>query len=152
MQLEIRLALPRDAASVPLIRHILRAALEGSGVALDCVSDVELAISEACTNVVLHAHGGSNRYEVQIVIGDEQVTLDVIDSGVGFGSGPSGVSMPDDDAHSGRGLALMNFFMDQAVFDSVTGGGGSVHLTKRLRWARAPAPFSAVPLQRPHIP
>ena len=34
----------------------------------------------------------------------------------------------------GRGIALMRALSDRAVFDTVTGGGGSVHLMKHLRW------------------
>ncbi len=145
MQLEVRLALPRDGASVPLVRHIVKAALQGARVTPDCVSEVEVAISEACTNVVLHAHQ-SNRYEVQITIGDEQLGLDVIDSGTGFGAADMDASMPEHTAHNGRGLGLMTSLMDKAVFDSVTGEGGSVHMMKRLRWVDT-VPVATVPFQ-----
>jgi hypothetical protein len=41
--------------------------------------------------------------------------------------------MPEEFVHDGWGPAWMTTLMDDAVFDSVP-GGGSVHMTKRLQW------------------
>jgi hypothetical protein len=47
-------------------------------------------------------------------------------------------------------MALMNALSDLAVFDSVEGKGGSVHLTKRLRWVEgARKPGVAQSVERP---
>jgi serine/threonine-protein kinase RsbW len=132
MQVDVSLALPHDAASVPLARHVVAGALLAAGVTPDCVDEVEVAISEACTNVVVHA-GSAGRYDVRINISDEQVNMDVVDTGVGFSSHPvAGEELVE----GGRGFSLMTALTDRAIFDSVTGGGGggSVHLSKRLRW------------------
>jgi serine/threonine-protein kinase RsbW len=136
MRIQVVMTLPREAASVPLARRTVAVALSSAGVAHDCVSEVEVALSEACTNAYHHAGEGAD-YEVVINIGDEQLTVDVLDSGTGFGPRPAGsaASMPDDSAERGRGLALMAALTDRAVFDTVSGNGGSVHLMKRLRWA-----------------
>jgi serine/threonine-protein kinase RsbW len=145
MQIDVTLVLPREAASVPLARHVVSAALQGAGVAHDCVDEAEVAVSEACTNVVVHAHVG-NRYEVRINIGDEEMCIEVIDAGADFGGDPV-QGVPDYLAEGGRGLALVTALTDKAVFDSVTGGGGSVRLVKRLRWEdEAPLPERAVHL------
>ena len=128
------LTLPRDTASVPLARHTVAAALRRAGVAADCVAEVEVAISEACTNAYAHA-ADALTYEVTISLQDEQLTIDVVDSGPGFGEGPPSTAMPHTASDGGRGVALMAAFTDEAVFDSVTGGGGSVHLVKLLRWS-----------------
>jgi serine/threonine-protein kinase RsbW len=130
MQVDVTLALPHDAASVPLARHVVAGALLAAGVTPDCVDEVEVAISEACTNVVVHA-ASAGRYDVRINISDEQVNMDVVDTGVGFSSPPV---EKDEHSEGGRGLTLMTALTDRAVFDSVTGGGGSVHLSKQLRW------------------
>lgn len=128
------MTLPREAVSVPLTRRTVAAALTAAGVARDCLAEVEVALSEACTNVLHHA-GQGDAYEVAINISDQQLTMDVIDFGAGFGQLQPGSPMPDPTAESGRGLALMRALTDQAVFDSVSGDGGAVHLMKRLRWA-----------------
>jgi serine/threonine-protein kinase RsbW len=66
---DIELTLPARAENVAVVRH----AIGGLGEALDLdpqtLSDVKLAVTEACTNVVVHAYDG--------VEGPMQVTADV---------------------------------------------------------------------------
>src|SRR5262245_24344846 len=114
------MTLPCEAVSVPLTRRTVSAALSVAGVESDCLGEVEVALSEACTNVLCHAAEG-DAYEVAVNISDHQLTMDVIDFGAGFAHVPQGSSMPDPTAESGRGLALMDAFTDQALFDSVSG-------------------------------
>ena len=128
------MTLPREAVSVPLTRRTVTAALTAAGVAPDCLAEVEVALSEACTNVLNHA-GKGEAYEVAINISEQQLTMDVIDFGSGFGHPQPGAAMPEPTAESGRGLALIRALTDQAVFDSVSGDGGAVRLMKRLRWS-----------------
>ena len=135
MRVQLQLSLPREAISVPLARRTVATALLTAGVDPACVEEVKLALSEACTNAVRHAVDGVT-YEVMVGISDEQVAIEVVDSGSGFGQREVDSSMPDPAAENGRGMALMNALSDLAVFDSVDGGGGSVHLTKRLRWTK----------------
>jgi serine/threonine-protein kinase RsbW len=134
VRIQVVMTLPREARSVPVVRHTVATALESAGVTDECVGEVELALSEACTNVYQHAgHGAS--YEVVISIGDQQLTMDVLDSGAGFGDlGAEPPPMAELDAEEGRGIALMRALSDRAVFDTITGRGGSVHLMKQLRW------------------
>jgi serine/threonine-protein kinase RsbW len=134
MRIQLALSLPREAVSVPLTRHTVSAALYTAGVEPTCVEEVEVALSEACTNAVLHAVSGVT-YEVLVNISDQQVTMEVVDSGSGFGQRATTWDAADHASENGRGMALMHALSDLAVFDSVTGGeGGSVHLTKQLRW------------------
>ena len=134
MKIQLALSLPREEISVPLTRHVVSAALLTAGVQPTCVQEVEVALSEACTNAVKHAVDGVS-YEVAVGITEEAVSIDVVDSGSGFGQHE--VSPEGHDPHSaeeGRGFALMEALSDLAIFDSVDGEGGSVHLTKRLQW------------------
>jgi serine/threonine-protein kinase RsbW len=100
------------------------------GVDPDTVSDVEIALSEACANVLRHAQTGDS-YEVRAGFDQERAFLEIIDQGEGFAdtSGPQA----DDDAESGRGVALMRALMDKVRFESHIGDGSSVVLEKRLR-------------------
>ena len=142
MRVEIALNLPREAISVPLARHVVSAALHTAGVEPTCVQEVEVALSEACTNAVQHAVDGVT-YEVMVCISDQQVAIDVIDSGSGFGQHQAPTNGHDHWAEKGRGIKLINALSDLAIFDSVDGEGGSVHLRKRLRWiqrAQEPGP------------
>ena len=135
MRIQVTLTLPREAVSVPLARHIVSAALKRAGIDRECLAEVEIALTEACTNVFQHAKLGDT-YDVVINVHGELLTVDVVDSGTGFDHRRlANASLPDDSAESGRGIAMMQFFADQTVFDSVEDGGGSVHLSKRLRWS-----------------
>lgn len=133
MRVEIALNLPREAISVPLARHVVSAALHTAGVEPTCVQEVEVALSEACTNAVQHAVAGFT-YEVMVCISDGQVAIDVIDSGSGGGQRNDPTIGHDHWAENGRGIKLINALSDLAVFDSVDREGGSVRLRKRLRW------------------
>ncbi len=142
MRVQIAISLPREAISVPLTRHVVTAALDTAGVEPACVHEVEVALSEACTNAVKHAVDGVS-YDVMVGISDEHVNIEVVDSGSGFGQR----KVPtDENGHwdeNGRGIKLIKALSDLAIFDSVEGAGGSVQLTKRLRWiegARQPGP------------
>ena len=147
MRLDLALSLPREQISVPLARHVVSAALSTAGVDPACVRDVEVALSEACTNAVQHAMDGVS-YEVGINISDEQVTIDVIDSGSVFGQRVRPTDGHDHWSEDGRGLKLIQALSDLAIFDSVEGDtGGSAHLTMKLRWfqgTQRPGPPPAV--------
>jgi serine/threonine-protein kinase RsbW len=134
MRVELGLSLPREEISVPLTRHVVSAALSTAGVLPTCVQEVEVAVTEACTNAVQHAVEGVS-YEVLILITDEQVSIDVIDSGSGFGQREVATDGVDHWSENGRGLKLIHALSDLAVFDTIEGGaGGSVHMKMGLRW------------------
>jgi serine/threonine-protein kinase RsbW len=133
MSSQIVMMLPTEAASVSMARHTLAEALRIAGVAPDCIHEAQIALSEACTNVFHHVAAGQ-KFEVLINIGDVDLIMYILDSGPGFPNGRQLADWPDVTAENGRGMALMTAFTDDARFESVN-GGGSVRLTKRLRWS-----------------
>jgi serine/threonine-protein kinase RsbW len=149
MRVQLALSLPREEISVPLTRHVVSAALTTAGVEPTCVHEVEVALSEACTNAVQHAVEGVS-YEVMVGISDEQVAIDVIDSGSGFGQRQVSTNGVAHVAEDGRGINLIKALSDLAIFDSVEGEGGSVHLTMGLRWVQgAQRPGPVLSVERP---
>ena len=62
------LMFPRESLSVPVMRRVLGDTLNRLGVDEDCIGDLLLAVTEACTNVLQHG-GPSHRYEVVASIG-----------------------------------------------------------------------------------
>jgi len=77
------LVFPREAVSVPVMRRVLGEALNKVGVDPECVSDLLLAVTEACTNVLRHS-GPGRRYEVLAVVQRNRCVLEVVDNGFGF--------------------------------------------------------------------
>lgn len=130
MDIDVRLSLPRDAISVPVIRRVLRVALVTLAVHPDCISDIEIALTEACTNVLDHARTG-DQYEVVARVHDDRCVIDVIDNGAGFDANPYGHADADIAAEAGRGIQLIRALVDNVQFTPVD-GRGSVHFEKSL--------------------
>jgi anti-sigma regulatory factor (Ser/Thr protein kinase) len=78
------LVFPRESLSIPVMRRVLGDTLRRLGVDDACVADLLLAVTEACTNVLLHARRG-NGYEVVARVGRHSCLLEVLDSGIGLG-------------------------------------------------------------------
>lgn len=134
MEIHFSLCLPRDEESVPVVRHICRDALGELGVARDCVGDVELAVTEACTNVLKHAAGTGDEYEVTVAIVEDDCVIRVIDSGTGFDhEAVVRDAAAEDGAESGRGVFLMAALVDNLKFTSKAEVGTVVHLEKKLQ-------------------
>ena len=125
------LSLPRDAATVPLVRELCRTAMLRLGVNPDCSADVQLALTEACANVVRHATD-HDEYEVHCTVSLSECELRVIDRGEGFESGDLGHGHAAGDAETGRGIHLIRALMDTVDFRSEPEDGTVVHLVKRL--------------------
>ncbi|MEO6204748.1 MAG: ATP-binding protein [Mycobacteriales bacterium] len=131
MEITLTLALPRDQLSVPVVRRVLSQSLTTLGLAEDMVSDIELALTEACTNVLDHADGG-DEYEVSACINQDACVIEIIDRGAGFDGSIAGE--PEDLAEGGRGIEIMRALVDRLEFISRPTEGTVVHLEKRLVW------------------
>lgn len=132
MTITFSLSLPRDGLSVPVVRHICRNALEDLGVTRGCIADIELALAEACTNVLKHAEGTSEEYEVAVEVVDHLCDIRVIDTGSGFDHAGKDRTRPDATAEGGRGIHLMQALVDSVRFTSKPEVGTIVHLQKSL--------------------
>ncbi|MDQ4026381.1 MAG: ATP-binding protein [Actinomycetota bacterium] len=134
MEIHFSLCLPRDEESVPVVRHICRDALLELGVGTSCVGDVELAVTEACTNVLKHAAGTGDEYEVTVSVAEDDCVIRVIDSGVGFDHETvDRETGPGSGSESGRGVFLMAALVDDLRFTSKPEVGTVVHLEKKLQ-------------------
>lgn len=131
MEITFTLSLPRDGQSVPLVRRITGDSLGVLGVEADCVSDIQVALSEACSNVLKHS-GAEDDYEVNVVIRDRLATLEVLDRGAGFDAERVGLSDAAAASEGGRGIQLMRALVDQVSFTVRPEAGTVVHLEKEL--------------------
>lgn len=130
--MKFSLALPREAPSIPVVRRVVGDALRGLGVSEDCVADILVATSEACTNAVEHAQSCGN-YEVVGHVDEDTVRLKIMDWGRGPRPVPP-VPGPGGLAESGRGIKIMRALVDDFDIDSGPDRGTVVHLRKRLTW------------------
>jgi serine/threonine-protein kinase RsbW len=133
MELSLALTLPRDEQTVRVARHIVRNAMEQVGVDPDCVYDFELAMSEACTNVLLHS-GPGDQYLVRLDMEDWIGWIRVVDVGHGFDSARLQAEGPLPEAERGRGLGLMHALVDRVQFTTRPEAGTIVTLEKALTY------------------
>ncbi len=131
MNIEFTVRLPVDAQSVPLVRGLLRQALQHLGVIPTGIDEILLALSEACANVVQHA-GEGEEYQVDVAIDDHVCRISVVDDGGGFDLAAVAAQRPRSPLDGGRGLLLMQALVDRLAFRETEDGRHGVLLEKRL--------------------
>ena len=96
---DLELKLPARAENVAVVRHAFGGFAEALSVDEQTLADIKLAITEACTNVVIHAYedGEDGSLEVDASIDDRRLTVVIRDRGRGI------VPRPDS---PGLGLGL----------------------------------------------
>lgn len=133
MECRFTLCLPRDEASVPVVRHVCRDALLMLGVNEGCVADIELAVTEACTNVLRHVEQTQEEYEVSVSVTQKQCDIRLVDSaGEVFDHEAHGWDEAHPESEGGRGIFLMRAMVDELKFVSAPENGSIVHLVKKL--------------------
>lgn len=114
---QVYLALPATPANVAVVRQALAGVADAMGVEVALTADMKIAVTEACTNAVLHAyeaHGGP--LEVLLLADEGALTISVRDRGPGFKPLPA----EHDESPLGFGLALIASLADTF---SIQGGG-----------------------------
>ena len=86
----LSLALPALPGNVGEARRRVRAFAASHGAGDEALAGIELAVSEAATNVVVHAYGGSAAGVLRIDadVEDGELELVVADDGFGFSGEP----------------------------------------------------------------
>jgi serine/threonine-protein kinase RsbW len=159
------LVLPSEALSVPVMRRVLGGTLLGFGADEECVADILLAATEACTNVLKH-DSRSGEYEVSASVGKHDCFLEIANASPANGSKSvrrlnvqsfrGGLRLrpwrsmartepdppePDQDlsqiAESGRGLTIMRACVDDLTLRGTAARGTVVSMRKQITWAPA---------------
>ena len=127
---QVRLTIPAKAEYVLLGRLALSGITRMRSLADETVSDLKLAVTEACTNSVRHAYG-SNGGTVDIVyeLHDDRLVVEVSDDGAGFD--PDQVEETDELTEGGLGIAIIRALADEFEVGERDDGRGS-----RLRFVK----------------
>jgi anti-sigma regulatory factor (Ser/Thr protein kinase) len=79
------LSVPAIAENVALVRHAFGGLGEALGLSDSLIADIKLAVTEACTNVVVHAYpDGAGRLDVTADVAGGELTIVVADDGEGL--------------------------------------------------------------------
>ena len=81
---DLVLSLPARAENVAVVRHAFGGLGEALSLPEQLLSDIKLAVTEACTNVVIHAYPEEEGpMEVRAAVGDGELSVVVRDEGRG---------------------------------------------------------------------
>lgn len=130
------LILPARASNLGLARVSLASFAAGCGLTLAEVDELKLAVSEAVSNVILHAYPDGTEGEVCLFarVKDDALIIQISD----FGSGISDVDRALQGGYStleermGLGFTFMECFADEISVSSDVGEGTRVVLVKSL--------------------
>lgn len=133
------LHVPSSTQNLAIIREFVGNVGAQAGLGDEDVARLELAVDEACTNVIEHAHRGDITKDVVVRATFDETTLriEVIDSGAGFD--PS--RLPDSDVSrlvherrsGGLGFHVMQMLMDEVSYEIVPGQTNRLRMVKKLR-------------------
>jgi serine/threonine-protein kinase RsbW len=133
-RVEVRVSLPALPANVALARQALAGLADELGIDATRVADMKIALTEACTNVVVHAYGEQRGpLEVTMAVEHGRLVLTVRDRGEGLHPLPASSEGPP----LGFGLALITSLTDEF---GIVGGRRGTAVKMAFALDDAPAP------------
>jgi len=116
------------------VRSIIQQLPVNAGEPSELTDRVELAFSEAFTNICRHAYGVHRQGPalIEIIVTPEKLEFIFVDYGKGFD--PDKIQCPnlDEPREGGLGVWLMRQVMDEYQYQSEEGNRNILRLTKRL--------------------
>ena len=135
-----RLKLPAASENLDIIRKFISGIAENMGFSEEDIYQIELAVDEACANVIRHAYVGENTKEKHIHVSvktkSKRIEIVIADTGVGFN--PDTIKTPNMDEYlkkmkpGGLGLHLIKTLMDEVNFRINPGVRNEVKMSKNL--------------------
>jgi serine/threonine-protein kinase RsbW len=123
---DLLLSLPARAENVAVVRHAFGGLGEALQMPEQLLSDIKLAVTEACTNVVIHAYpDGEGPMEVRAVLGEQQLSIIVRDRG-------RGVVPRADSPGLGLGLPLIATLTESLELGTGADDATEVRMTFRI--------------------
>lgn len=137
MDTEQTTSFPGRFDSLAAIGEYVTRAAEAAGLDARSVQGVELAVDEACSNIIEHAYGGEGRGDIEVTyrIDGDGLTVLLRDYGQPFDT--DRVPEPDlqapleDRDAGGLGLHFIRQLMDQVRFEFTAGSGNVLTMVKR---------------------
>ena len=122
--------------NIDLVDVLSEAMLRFSGLGDDSIERLALAIREAVANGVQHGNkeDPAKRVTISFVLKSDELEIRVTDEGEGFDLStlPDPLDPQNLFKPRGRGILLMNSFVDDVSYDFDATGGTTVTLKKRL--------------------
>lgn len=133
------LHVPSSTENLAMIRDFVSAVGQQAGLDQPDIYKLELAVDEACANVIEHAYGPDVTKDVSVkaTFDDERIEIDVIDTGRGFDPGSidqKGLEQLVAERRSGGlGMRMMKALMDEVHYQIVPGEKNELRMVKLLK-------------------
>ena len=130
----VRLTIPAKAEYITLGRLALTAIAQVRPLSEETLSDLKLALTEACTNSVRHAYreGRAGTVEILYQIEADRLVVEVADDGQGFEAADLGGRGNGDLSEGGLGIAIIRAVADEVEIDERESGGSRLRFVKFL--------------------
>jgi serine/threonine-protein kinase RsbW len=130
----VRLTIPAKAEYITLGRLALTAIARVRPLSEETLSDLKLALTEACTNSVRHAYreGRAGTVEILYQIEPDRLLVEVADDGQGFEPADLGGRGNGDLSEGGLGIAIIRAVADEVEIDERESGGSRLRFVKFL--------------------
>jgi serine/threonine-protein kinase RsbW len=130
----VRLTIPAKAEYITLGRLALTAIARVQPFSDETLSDLKLALTEACTNSVRHAYEEGRTGVVEIVyqLEPDRLVVEIADDGAGFKPDDVGAGGNGDLSEGGLGLAIIRAVVDEVEFGERETGGSRLRFVKLL--------------------
>lgn len=133
------LQVPSSTENLALIREFVTSIGRQATLSEEEINKLELAVDEACANVIEHAYGHDITKDVSVraTFDDEKLKISVIDEGRGFDPGKVNQKSVDELIHErrsgGLGIRLIKTLMDEVNYEIEPGQKNELHMTKLIK-------------------
>ncbi len=130
----VRLTIPAKAEYITLGRLALTALARLRPFPDETLSDLKLALTEACTNSVRHAYDEGRTGIVEIVyqLEPDRLIVEIADDGAGFRPEEIDVGGNGDLSEGGLGIAIIRAVADEVEIGERDTGGSRLRFVKHL--------------------
>lgn len=131
---EVRLTIPAKAEYITLGRLALTAIARVRPVSEETLSDLKLALTEACTNSVRHAYeeGRTGVVEILYQLEPDRLVVEIADDGGGFEPDEVEGAGNGELTEGGLGIAIIRAVADEVEIGERETGGSRLRFVKLL--------------------
>jgi len=147
--LDFEIRCPVKTRVLSILRNVATCVAREAGFADEEIDQIEMAVDEACANVIRHAYSADQEgntpniepvdfiLHLQVCISENRVSFRVRDRGVGLNKRPTGAGSIDEyvkrGGKGGLGIYIIRNFMDEVDYECPPGEGTILTMTKYLK-------------------
>jgi len=134
-----KIRFPSRTDNLEVVREFVHNLALKAGFVEERADQISLAVDEACTNVIKHAHKFDARRKIDLEVNYDSKRIEIVISDKGAGFDPGALPKPDLNKYiheakmGGLGIHLMKTLMDEVIYSFNPGVKNQVKLIKYLK-------------------